>query len=235
MKVSFISLFPDAVLGSVRFSILSRAEEAGLVEFEAINPRDFAMDQHRTVDDTPYGGGAGMVLKPDILGAAIESASPVGGCVIMTDPAGSLFRHEDAVELALEKRLIIVCGHYEGVDERVAEKYEAKRFSVGDYVLTGGELAAAVMADAIVRQLPGVLGSPDSLEQDAFVDGLLTYPQYTRPADWNGIHVPDVLLSGNHGEIAAWRRKQRLLTTRRRRPDLFSKAPLSKLDLELLQ
>jgi len=235
MQVSFVTLFPDAVLAAVRHSILKRAEDACIAQFAAINPRDFATDNHKTVDDEPYGGGAGMVLKPDIVAAAIESAEPEGACVVFTDPNGELFSEEAAGYLAEQARIIFVCGHYEGIDERVAQKYATKRYSIGDYILTGGELPAAVMADAVVRRLPGVLGCAQSLDQDAFGDGLLTYSQYTRPAEWEGLSVPEVLLSGNHQEIAAWRRKERLALTRKTRPDLFARATLSKDDLKLLQ
>ncbi|MBA3726163.1 MAG: tRNA (guanosine(37)-N1)-methyltransferase TrmD [Armatimonadetes bacterium] len=235
MQVRFVTLFPDAVLAAVRHSILKRAEDAGIARFDAINPRDFATGNHKAVDDEPYGGGAGMLLKPDIVAAAIESAGPEGACVVFTDPTGELFSEKAAAYLAEQERIIFVCGHYEGVDERVTQKYATNRYSIGDYILTGGELPAAVMADAVVRRLPGVLGSAQSLDQDAFGDGLLTYPQYTRPAEWEGLSVPEILLSGNHREIAAWRRKERLTLTRKTRPDLFARAPLSKDDLKLLQ
>ena len=234
MRFSFVTLFPEAVLCALRHSILKRAEGGGIISFDAVNPRDFATDKHRTVDDEPYGGGAGMVMKPDVLAAAIESL-PKATVVIFTDPAGELFSQKNAKELSSDQHIVFVCGHYEGIDERVAQKYATHRFSIGDYILTGGELPAAVMADAIARQIPGVLGSPESLEQDAHSDGLLTYPQYTRPPEWEGMAVPEVLLSGNHEAVADWRRLQRLELTRRTRPDLFARAPLSKNDLKLLQ
>lgn len=236
MRISFVSLFPEAVLGAVRHSMLMRAEAAGIVRFDAINPRDFANDSHRTVDDAPFGGGAGMVMKPDVVSAAIEAAKTMADCeIIFTDPAGELFKQMHAKELASSKEIIFVCGHYEGIDERAAQRHATRRFSIGDFVLTGGELPAAVMADAIVRLLPGVLGDPESLEQDAFADGLLTHPQYTRPQDWEGQRVPEVLLGGNHEAIARWRRAYRLQLTRKLRPDLLARAPLSKDDLKLLQ
>jgi tRNA (guanine37-N1)-methyltransferase len=234
IRIDFVTLFPDTVLASVGYSILLRAVEAGLVEFGAANPRDFATDKHRTVDDEPYGGGGGMVLKPEPVAAAVESVFTPGATVILTDPAGRLFKQADAEALSRQSHLIFLCGHYEGIDDRLAERYAARRFSLGDFVVTGGELPAAVMADAIVRLIPGAVGSPASLEQDAFSDGLLTHPQYTRPEDWDGLKVPPVLLSGDHGEIARWRRRIRLQTTRRHRPDLFARAPLSQEDLELL-
>lgn len=234
MKISFVTLFPDAVLAAVRHSILRRAEDAGIVSFAAINPRDFAEDAHRSVDDEPYGGGPGMVLKADVLGRAIESALPADA-VIFADPAGTLFTQGEAHKLSRLEHILFICGHYEGFDERVAERYATHRFSIGDYVLTGGELPAAVMADAAVRLLPGALGAPESLGEDAFSDGLLTYPQYTRPAEWEGMSVPEVLFSGNHGAVADWRRAKRLNSTRRHRPDLFARAPLSENDLKLLE
>lgn len=235
MRISFATLFPATVLAAVRHSMLLRAEQAGIVSFDAVNIREFATDAHRTADDTAYGGGPGMVLKPDVVGAAVHSLQPEGATVILTDPSGKLFRQEDATALSKKARIIFVCGHYEGIDDRVAEKYEMLRYSIGDFVLTGGELPAAAMADAIVRLLPGVLGSPESLKEDAFQDGLLSYPQYTKPSDWEGITVPEVLLSGDHGKVDKWRRARRLELTRQNRPDLFAKAPLSKDDLKLLQ
>jgi tRNA (guanine37-N1)-methyltransferase len=233
MRITFVSLFPDAILSAVRHSMLDRAEKAGIVQFAGVDMRDFATDAHRTVDDTPYGGGPGMVIKPDIVAAALRSFEP--GVIVLTDPSGPLFTQASARELSAEPALTFVCGHYEGIDDRVVDAFQMRRYSIGDYVLTGGELPAAVMADAIVRFLPGVLGSPESLEEDAFGDGLLSYPQYTRPAEWEGIRVPEVLQSGDHGAIARWRRKQRLLSTRQNRSELFSKAHLSKADLDLLK
>ncbi|MCH8274711.1 MAG: tRNA (guanosine(37)-N1)-methyltransferase TrmD [Armatimonadetes bacterium] len=242
MRIDFVTLFPETVLSAVRFSILKRAEENSLVAFGTANPRDFATDRHRTVDDEPYGGGPGMVMKAETTAAAIEAVvsrqPPVAGrqsFIIFPDPAGELFRQADAAELSRKDHLVFVCGHYEGIDERVVEKYADRRYSLGDYVLSGGELAAAVMADAVVRLLPGAVGAPESLEEDAFADGLLTYPQYTRPEVWEGRRAPEVLLSGDHARVADWRRRQRLLATRERRPDLFARADLSTGDLDLLK
>lgn len=235
LKIDFVTLFPETFLNAVRYSILKRAEERGLVSFGSINPRDFATDSHKSVDDEPYGGGPGMVMKPATLSAAIEKIKTNDSVIVFTDASGELFKQYHAKHLSQQKHLIFVCGHYEGIDERVVEKYANYRLSVGDYVLTGGELPAAVMAEAVVRLLPGALGSPESLDEDAFGDGLLSYPQYTRPEVWEGMPVPEVLLSGNHAQIASWRRKQRLLLTRRNRPDLFAKAPLSQEDINLLK
>lgn len=234
MKIDFVSLFPESILSAIRHSMIKRAEESGVVTFGSANPRDFTHDAHRTVDDEPYGGGPGMVMKPDVVASAIESVLTADSVVIHTDPAGTLFNQSIARDLASKKHLIFLCGHYEGIDERVVQRFANHRLSIGDYVLTGGELPAAVMADAIVRLIPGVLGSPESLREDAFSDGLLTYPQFTRPDVWQGMAVPEVLLSGNHGEIARWRRAERLKATRIHRPDLFAKAPLSNDDLSLL-
>ena len=235
MRISFVTLFPEMVTGAIRHSILKRAEDAGIVTFDTVNPRDFADDPRRTVDDTPYGGGPGMVMRPDVAGKAIESVVTEGAAVVFTDPAGETFNQMRSSELTKFKHVIFLCGHYEGMDERIAEKFATHRYSIGDYVLTGGELPACVMADAVVRQLPGVLGSKSSLEQDAFVDGLLTNPQYTRPELWEGLQVPEILLSGDHAKIEKWRRQNRLKATRIMRPDLFARAPLSKEDMELLQ
>jgi tRNA (guanine37-N1)-methyltransferase len=212
--------------------MLLRAEKAGIVSFAGVDIRDFATDAHRTVDDTPYGGGPGMVLKPDVVAAALRSVGE--GTMLLTDPSAPLFSQKDARELAAHEHIVFLAGHYEGVDDRVAEAFGMRRYSIGDYVLTGGELPAAVMADAVVRLLPGVLGSAESLAEDAFTDGLLSYPQYTRPVEWEGISVPEVLTTGDHGAIAKWRRKQRLLATRKNRADLFAKAELTRSDIELL-
>lgn len=232
-RITFVSLFPAAVLSAVRHSMLARAEAAGIVAYEGVDIRDFATDAHRTVDDTPYGGGPGMVLKPDVVAAAMRSVED--GLRVVTDASGPLFTQRDAKELAQHDHIVFLCGHYEGIDDRVVEAFGMRRYSIGDYVVTGGELPAAVMADAIVRLLPGVLGSPESLEEDAFGDGLLSYPQFTRPAVWEGLAVPEVLTTGDHGAIDRWRRQQCLLSTRKSRPDLFARCPLSKTDLNLLK
>ncbi|MEW5883273.1 MAG: tRNA (guanosine(37)-N1)-methyltransferase TrmD [Armatimonadota bacterium] len=235
MKIDFVTLFPEAVLNWTRFSILSRAQEAGIVAFDAVNPRGFATDAHQTVDDAPYGGGPGMVMKPDVLAAAIESVIRPQSTVVFTDPSGELFRQPHAEALSHAEHLVIVCGHYEGIDQRVVEEFAHAVFSIGDFVLTGGELPAAVIADAVVRLLPGALGSSESLQEDAFADGLLTHPQFTRPPSWRGREVPGVLLSGDHEAVRRWRRRRRLLATRERRPDLLARAPLSPEDIRLLE
>lgn len=235
LRIDFLTLFPEMMLAAVDHSILGRASRSGLVSFEATNPRDFATDVHKTVDDSPYGGGAGMVLKVDIMAQAIRSLQLESSVpVIFTDPNGSKFTQAAAQDLSAHDRIAFICGHYEGVDDRVRSLFATHCFSIGDFVLTGGELPALVMADAIVRLRPGVLGAADSLEQDSHSDGLLSYPQFTRPDDFEGHCVPDVLKSGDHGAVARWRRSHALQSTRAQRPDLFCRAKLGKNDLDLL-
>ncbi|MCW5938970.1 MAG: tRNA (guanosine(37)-N1)-methyltransferase TrmD [Fimbriimonadaceae bacterium] len=239
MRIDFVTLFPEMVLGAVGHSILARAQAAGLAEFWATNPRDFATDKHRTVDDSPYGGGPGMVMMAPVVHAALESleigAPGSRSCpVVLTDPAAPLFGQREAQRWAHEERLVFVCGHYEGIDERVRERLVTEAYSIGDYVLTGGELPALVMADAVVRLLPGVLGDPRSHEDDSHADGLLGFPLYTKPAEFLGSRVPEVLTSGDHAAVARWRRSRQLARTREERPDLFSRADLRPDDLGLL-
>ena len=212
-------------------SIIKRARECGLVEVVVHNIRDYTHDKHRTVDDYAYGGGPGMVLKPEPIFEAVESIKKQvdysGLPIILLTPQGRLFTQQVASELALHQNIMLVCGHYEGVDERVREHLITDEFSIGDYVLSGGELAAMVVVDAVVRLIPGVLGSPLSFHSDSHSNGLLEYPQYTRPEVYRSWSVPAVLLSGNHGEIARWRRQQAILRTLKRRPDLAKQANLS--------
>ncbi len=233
--MDFITLFPELVLGAVNHSILKRAQTNGLIEFAATNPRDFTTDKHRTVDDTPFGGGPGMLMKPEPVDAALASVVRDGALVVMPDPTGRLFGQVDAIDLARSSHIVFLCGHYEGIDERVCEKWVTHRFSIGDYVLTGGEMPAIVMVEAIARNVPGVLGSAESLGIDSHSEGLLSAPQYTRPEVWDGIPVPAVLKSGDHAAIDAWKRAQSLGITRTRRPDLFARAHLAKRDIDLLQ
>lgn len=236
LRIDFVTLFPEMVLPAVRHSILARAEKAGHVVFAATNPRDFTTDPHRTVDGRPCGGGPGMVLRADIVGRAMESLElRADDRVVLTDPNGERFEQRHARDLAQCERMVLLCGHYEGIDDRIRQRYATDVFSLGDFVLTGGELPALVIADAVVRLLPGVLGDPASLEEDSHADGLLSYPQFTLPREWEGLEVPEVLLGGDHGAIARWRRREALLATRRLRPDLFARAPLSKADVDLLQ
>jgi tRNA (guanine37-N1)-methyltransferase len=230
MRIDVLTLFPEMFPGPLGASILGRAIKDRRAEVAVHNIRDYATDRHSVVDDYPYGGGPGMVMKPEPLAAAIEAvrgaATPAGRTILLT-PQGRLLRQHLVTELAAEERLILVCGHYEGVDERVREHLVDDEISIGDYVLSGGELAALVVIDAVVRRLPGVLGSTESLAEESHSDGLLEYPQYTRPARFREWEVPDILLAGNHGEIARWRRRQRVLRTAERRPDLVADACLA--------
>jgi tRNA (guanine37-N1)-methyltransferase len=230
MRIDIVSLFPEMFAGPFDASIIGRARESGVLEIAVHNPRDYTEDKHHVADDYAYGGGPGLVMKPEPLFACVEAvrtmASPAGRTVLLT-PQGRLLDHEVAAELALEARLIVICGHYEGVDERVREYLADDEISIGDYVLSGGEPAAIVLVDAVARHQPGVLGSDQSLEEESHAQGLLEYPQYTRPAEFRGMAVPQVLLSGHHEEIAAWRRRQSIERTAKRRPDLLARAELS--------
>src|SRR5712692_1000869 len=227
MRIDVLTLFPEAFPGPLGASILGRALKEERVAVVLHNIRDYAPDRHSVVDDYPYGGGPGMVMKPEPLAAAIEAvradATTRGRAVLLT-PQGRLLNQEIVNELAAEDRLILICGHYEGVDERVREALVDDEISVGDYVLSGGEPAAIVLVDAVARHQPGVLGSELSLEEESHAQGLLEYPQYTRPAEYRGMAIPEILLSGHHAEIARWRRQQSILRTARRRPDLLAKA-----------
>lgn len=236
MRIDFVTLFPDQVLGALRHSILSRAETAGLIEFHAVSPRDFTTDKHRTVDDSPFGGGPGMVMMAEPIHQALLSLGLAPGreTIVMPDPTGILFDQPRVRRLANLERVAFVCGHYEGIDDRLREHWGAIPLSLGDFVLTGGELPAAVMADAICRHVPGVLGSAESLDIDSFGDGLLSCPQYTRPETWEGHAVAEVLRSGNHVAAEKFKRLQSLELTRSRRPDLFARAKLSRADIQLL-
>jgi tRNA (guanine37-N1)-methyltransferase len=238
MRIDVLTLFPEMFEGPLHSSILGRALASGVAAVHLHNIRDYATDKHSVVDDYAYGGGPGMVMKPEPLAAAIESvraaAEPPGRTVLLT-PQGRLLRQAVVDELVAEPRLVLVCGHYEGVDERVRERFVDDEISIGDYVLSGGEPAALVVIDAVVRRLPGTLGSVDSLLEESHSDGLLEYPQYTRPAEFRGMRVPDILLSGHHAEIARWRRRQRILRTARRRPDLLEKAELTEAERELAE
>ena len=238
MRIDILTLFPEMFEGPLSESILRQAREKGLLTVGLTNIRDFATDKHRTADDYQYGGGSGMVMKPDPIFDAVESVlGPAGGDggppVILLSARGGLFDQDLAKELAENERLVLICGRYKGVDERVAELV-THEVSIGDYVLTGGELAAMVVVDAVARLVPGVLGDMESAETDSFYDGLLGPPSYTRPEEFRGMSVPEVLVSGNHEKIRLWRRKAALRTTRERRPDLLDKAQLSDEDVKLL-
>jgi len=237
MRIDILTIFPGMFRGPFEESIVKRAVEKGVVQVFLHDIRDYASDRHRTVDDYPFGGGQGMLMKPEPLFAAVEDVqgqAPERGPIVLLTPQGRLFNQEVAVELARQDRLIIICGHYEGVDARVHEHLATHEISIGDYVLSGGELAAMVVVDAVVRQIPGALGSPLSSADDSFAQGLLEQPQYTRPADFQGMGVPEVLLSGNHAEIARWRRQQSLLRPARRRPDLLARAELTEEERQWL-
>ena len=230
MRIDILTIFPEMFRGPFDESIIKRAREAGLVEIHVHNIRDWATDRHRTVDDYPYGGGPGMVMKPEPIFAAAEAVLAMDvrrGPVVLLTPIGRLFSQQVAEELARQERLLLICGRYEGFDARVHHYLATDEISIGDYVLSGGELPAMVVVDAVVRLLPGALGDPESAHQESFAQGLLEYPHYTRPAEFRGWRVPDVLLSGNHQEIARWRRRQSILLTARRRPDLLARAALS--------
>ncbi|MCP4804682.1 MAG: tRNA (guanosine(37)-N1)-methyltransferase TrmD [Proteobacteria bacterium] len=220
MRFSILTLHPELVRSPLDHSIVGRAREAGKLEVEVCDIRDHAPGKHRQADDAPYGGGAGMVMKVDVLDAAITAARSEGAKVLLATPSGRRLDQAWARELADESHLVLVCGHYEGVDARVEELVDGE-FSIGDYVLTGGELAALVLVEAVGRLLPGVLGNDDSAQDESFSAGRLEYPQYTRPRSYKDMDVPDVLLSGHHAKIEAWRREQSDERTRARRPDLL--------------
>jgi len=223
MRIDILSLFPQIAAAALAESMIGKAQQKGLVQIHSHNIRDWARDKHRTTDDTPYGGGQGMVLKCEPLFEAIESLRTPESRVIYMSPAGVPFRQETAARLASDCRhMILLCGHYEGIDQRVIDTLVHEEISIGDYVLTNGAIAAVVVADAVVRLLPGVLGDAASAVDDSFATGLLEFPHYTRPVDFRGARVPDILLSGNHAAIADWRRAQALEKTRRHRPDLLS-------------
>ena len=237
MKFDILTLFPDMFSSPFQESILGKAIEKGLIQIRTINIRDFASDKHQIVDDSPYGGGQGMVMKVEPIARAIEQAKaqdPDAWTVYLT-PQGKQFNQAIARTLASRSHLILLCGRYEGVDERVKELFVDEEISIGDYVLTGGELAAMVIIDSVSRLLQGVLGSDQSAQEDSFVDFLLEYPHYTRPSNFRGNCVPQVLLSGNHSAISLWRRKEALRRTRVRRPDLLNKVDLSGDDKKLLE
>ncbi len=228
MKIHLVTLFPDFFRGPLGLSIPARAAAAGLVEYHFVDLRDFTHDRHRTTDDYPFGGGSGMVMKPAPFFEAVESlAAPgesgPGGKVLLMSARGKRFTHDDAVRLSLEPELTLLCGHYKDVDQRVPEGLGAEELSLGDFVLSGGEFAALAMVDAVVRLLPGAMSDHESASTDSFYEGLLSPPSYTRPADFRGMRVPEVLLSGDHARINAWKREQAERLTRERRPDLWER------------
>jgi tRNA (guanine37-N1)-methyltransferase len=235
MQFEVITIFPEMFSSVLSTSVLGKAQEKGALQVFLTDPRAFTVDKHRSVDDTPYGGGAGMVMRPDPLVAALEGVEQARGKAhkILLAPTGAPLTQPTVRRLATLDRVMLVCGRYEGMDDRV-RAFCDEELSIGDYVLTGGELAAMVIVDAVARRLPGVLGNADSPVDESFEEGLLEHPQYTRPASFRGVAVPEALLSGNHARIRRWRRLQSLLRTRERRPDLFAKLALTDEDQALL-
>ncbi len=237
MRIDILSLFPEMFAGPFDASIIARARESGVIEIAIHNPRDYTDDKHHVVDDYAYGGGPGMVMKPEPIFACVEAVQAIAeprAKVVLLTPQGRLLDHDIVSELAAEPRLMLICGHYEGVDERVREFLCDDEISIGDYVLSGGEPAAIVLTDAVVRQQPGVLGSELSLEEESHAQGLLEYPQYTRPAVYREMAIPEILLSGHHAEIAKWRRLQSLIRTARRRPELLATAELTEAERRIV-
>ena len=236
MRIDIITIFPEMFQSPFDASIIKRAREKGLVEIHAHNLRDWTTDKHKTTDDTPYGGGGGMVMKPEPIFAAVEAIKGEEEApVILLTPQGRQFTQQVADELARHERLIFICGRYEGVDERVRQYLATDEISIGDYVLSGGELAAMVITDAVVRLLPGALGYEHAAAEDSHATGLLEGPHYTRPPEFRGWAIPEILTSGHHANVAAWRRQQALKRTIERRPDLLARAPLSKQDKRWLR
>jgi tRNA (guanine37-N1)-methyltransferase len=237
MQISVITIFPEIFTSYLNESIMKRARDKGIIRLDVHNLRDFSEDRHRTVDDCPYGGGPGMVMKPEPLSRAVEhvKSDGVDTLTIMLTPQGRIFNQRVAEELSRERRrLLFLCGRYEGIDDRIRRLYADEELSIGDYVLTGGELPAVVIIDAAVRLVPGVVGEEESLREESFTWGILDYPHYTRPPEWRGLRIPEVLLSGNHKLIARWRRREALQRTLRRRPDLLEKATLTEEDRRLI-
>ncbi len=237
MRVDIFTLFPETFQGPFHTSIIKRAVEGGLIDIAIHNIRDYTHDKHHVTDDYPYGGGAGMVLKAEPIFEAVETAAPPDNDtpVILMSPQGRPFAQNIAEDLARKPQIVIICGHYEGVDERVRQHLVTDEISIGDYVLSGGEVAAMVVVEAVARLVPGVLGSEDSAREDSHSEGLLEYPHYTRPSEYRGWEVPAVLLSGNHAQIEAWRREQAIRRTLERRPDLLKKACLSAEEKALIE
>ncbi len=236
-RATALTIFPEMFPGPLGISLAGKALKEGVWSLDAVDIRRFARDRHGTVDDAPFGGGAGMVMKADVLSAAIEAAAPPGAPRLLMSPRGVPFSQARARALAAGPGVVVVCGRFEGVDERVIEAQALEEVAVGDFVLSGGEIAAMAVIDSCVRLLPGVMGEPSSANEESFEDGLLEYPHYTRPASWTGPdgierRVPEILVSGNHGKVAAWRRQQREEITRRRRPDLWARRQAARTDEE---
>jgi tRNA (guanine37-N1)-methyltransferase len=237
LSFDIITIFPEIFRGVFEFGIIRRAVEAGLIEINLHDLRDYTFDRHHQVDDRPFGGGAGMVMKPEPLFRAIEAVTHQAGdaTVVMLSPQGRMLTQRVAEELAGRARVVLVCGRYEGVDERVIERLADDEVSIGDYVLSGGEIPAMVVVDAVTRLIPGALGCNESAERDSFADGLLDYPHYTRPVEYRGLKAPDVLTSGHHGEIEKWRRRKAMEKTLKRRPDLLERRALSEDERRLVE
>lgn len=237
IKFDVLSIFPEMFASPLSFSLLKKAQEKGLLNICLHDIRNWAEDKHKMTDDAPYGGGCGMVMKIEPVEKALAAIKSQGveSLVILMTPQGETFNQKIAAELAEKKQIIIICGRYEGVDERIREHLTDREISIGDYILTGGELSALVLIDAVSRLIPGVLGNEESTLSESFSPGLLEYPQYTRPAEYNGWGVPEVLVSGNHAEIERWRRYESLKRTYKRRPDLLEKTELSEVDKKNLQ
>ncbi|MFC3040309.1 tRNA (guanosine(37)-N1)-methyltransferase TrmD [Virgibacillus xinjiangensis] len=238
MQIDILTLFPEMISGVFNSSILKKAHEKGKYQYNLVNFRDYTTNKHQKVDDYPYGGGAGMVLTPQPVFDAVESVTRQNSTkprIVLMCPQGEPYSQSKAEDLAKEEHLIIICGHYEGYDERIREHLVTDEISIGDYVLTGGELGAMVVVDSVVRLLPDVLGNESSAPEDSFSTGLLEHPQYTRPADFRGMKVPDILLSGDHAKIAAWRKKESLRRTYQRRSDLLEQFDLTEEDQRMLE
>jgi tRNA (guanine37-N1)-methyltransferase len=234
MKIDILTLFPE-MFTAVTSSILGKAGEKGILDIRLTNIRDYTQDKHKRVDEYPFGGGVGMVMQADPIFRALEAVEAEGKRAIYMSPRGKILDQEMIEQLAEEKELVILCGHYEGVDQRVLDHWNMEEISIGDYVLTGGELPALVLADSISRMLPGVLPNEEAFSDESHYSSLLEHPQYTRPYEWHGQTVPDILLSGHHANICKWKRQQSLMRTYLRRPDMLSKADLDKKDIEFLR
>jgi tRNA (guanine37-N1)-methyltransferase len=239
LEINILTIFPNMFKGPFSESILNKAQKKGLIKINLIDLRDFTLDKHKTVDDYSYGGGPGMVLKPQPIWDAVEvirkNKSPLPLKTIITSAQGKIFNQGMAKDLSKESRLLIICGRYEGIDERIPKLLDAEEVSIGNFVVSGGELPAMLMVDAISRMIPGVLGKEESMVNDSFYNEYLDYPHYTRPDEFKDLEVPKILLSGNHKEIEKWRRKQSLLRTLIRRPEIFANKKYSKKDLALLR
>jgi len=235
MKIDILTLFPEMFLNFLETSIVGRAVNKNIVQINCINIRDFSKDKHKRVDDYPFGGGPGMVMRPEPVYDAINSVKDRDSKVIYLSPKGKTYNQEIAISLSKEKHIILLCGHYEGIDNRIIDNYIDEEISIGDYILTGGEIPAMVVVDSVIRLLPGVLSNQESYIDDSYYNGLLEYPHYTRPKIFNGIEVPEVLLSGNHEKINQWRKYESLKITYERRPDLIEKLHLNNDEKEMLK